>query len=132
MTAGRHGALLVMVLAALALAGCIPQQPATRTVTYSIVTDGAVVSDINELARVAAVAYANPQGWRGAGIAFTRVDTGGDFTLVLASPRQVETYDPVCSFLYSCTVGRFVVINDVRFATGSPRGPDRSAGTARW
>ena len=81
------------------------------------------MSDVNELAAVAADAYANPQGWRDAGIEFRRVATGGDFTLVLANPRNVENYDPVCSFLWSCTVGRNVVINDIRFAIGSPAWP---------
>jgi hypothetical protein len=117
-------ALLLLPLVALGLSGCIPPSPpVTRTVTYSLAVDGAVVSDVNELARVAAETYANPQGWRGAGIQFVRVDSGGDFTLMLANPRRVETYDPVCSYLYSCTVGRYVVINDIRFAYGSPAWP---------
>jgi hypothetical protein len=116
-------AVVVMLLVALGLSACIPETPVTRTVTYSIAVDGAVISDVNELARLAEETYANPQGWRGAGIAFQRVDSGGDFTLVLANPRHVEHYDPVCSFLWSCSVGRNVVINDIRFAYGSPAWP---------
>lgn len=115
--------MLVVLVLALGVSACLPQTPVTRTVTYSIAIDGAVISDVNELARVAEETYANAQGWRGAGIAFQRVAGGGDFTLVLANPRNVERYDPVCSFLYSCTVGRYVVINDLRFAYGSPAWP---------
>jgi hypothetical protein len=111
------------LLLALGVSACLPLTPVTRTVTYSIAIDGAVVSDVNELARVAEETYASLQGWRAAGILFQRVASGGDFTLVLANPRQVERYDPVCSFLYSCTVGRYVVINDIRFAYGSPAWP---------
>jgi hypothetical protein len=112
--------LFVALLAGLGLSACIPEPPVTRIVTFSVTTDGSVVSDVNELAQVASEAYSSVQGWRAAGIAFARVDTGGDFTLVLANPRQVAGYDPVCSFLWSCTVGRNVVINDIRFAYGSP------------
>jgi hypothetical protein len=116
-------ALLVVPLLAVGLAACVPETPVTRTVTYSIAIDGGVVSDVNELARVAEEAYSNHQGWRGAGIQFQRVASGGDFTLVLANPAQVPLYDPVCSWLWSCTVGRNVVINDYRFAFGSTAWP---------
>jgi hypothetical protein len=116
-------ALLLIPLVALGLSACVPQPPVGRIVTFSVVTDGPVVSDVNELALVASAAYTSPQGWRAAGIAFAKVDAGGDFTLVLANPRNVAAYDPVCSFLYSCTVGRYVVINDIRFAYGSPAWP---------
>lgn len=117
------GTLVVLPLLAVGLSACLPTTPVTRTVTYSIAVDGAVVSDVNEFATVAAGVLGSPRGWRAAGIEFVRVPSGGDFTLVLANPRQVETYDPVCSFLYSCSVGRNVVINDIRFAIGSPAWP---------
>jgi hypothetical protein len=110
----------MVVVTGLGVSGCIPQPPVTRTVTYSVTTDGSVVSDVNELAQVAAETYSSVQGWRGAGIAVTPRDARGAITLVLANPRQVAAYDPVCSFLWSCTVGRDVVINDIRFAYGSP------------
>ena len=67
-----------MTFTGLGLSACIAQPPVTRSVTYSVTTDGSVVSDVNELAQVAAEAYASVQGWRGAGIEFTRVDTGVD------------------------------------------------------
>jgi hypothetical protein len=113
------GALLVVPVLALALAACIPVPPVTRVVTYSVATDGAVVSDVNQFAAFAQGVYDNQQGWRRAGIQFVRVSSGGDFTLVLANPAEIPKYDPVCSYLWSCTVGRNVVINDYRFANGS-------------
>lgn len=116
-------ALLVVPLLAVGLSACLPNTPVTRTVTYSIAVDGAIVSDVNEFAAAAWDAYASPRGWRSAGIEFVRVPSGGDFTLVLANPRQVAGYDPVCSYLWSCTVGRYVVINDIRFAIGSEAWP---------
>jgi hypothetical protein len=116
-------ALLAVALLAAGLSACFPSTPVTRTVTYSIAVDGAIVSNVNEFAAAAAGVDASPRGWRAAGIEFVRVPSGGDFTLVLANPRQVENYDPVCSWLWSCSVGRYVVINDIRFAIGSPAWP---------
>jgi hypothetical protein len=115
--------LLAVPLLAAALSACLPSAPVTRTVTFSVAVDGEVVSDVNEFTAVAERVYSKPWGWRGAGIEFVRVPSGGDFTLVLANPRQVENYDPVCSYLWSCTVGRNVVINDFRFAHGSTAWP---------
>jgi len=109
-------ALLALPLLAVGLSSCVSLTPVSRTVTYSVAVDGAVISDVNEFADTAANIYASPRGWRDAGIQFVRVPSGGDFTLVLANPRQVETYDPVCSYLYSCTVGRYVVIRKTRRA----------------
>jgi Protein of unknown function (DUF3152) len=115
--------LLAVPLLALGLSGCLSSTPISRTVTYSVAVDGAIISNVNEFATVADGIYASHRGWRDAGVEFRRVASGGDFTLVLANPRQVERYDPVCSYLYSCTVGRYVVINDIRFAIGSPTWP---------
>ena len=46
-------ALLVVPLLAVGLSACLPDTPVTRTVTYSIAVDGAVVSDVNEFAATA-------------------------------------------------------------------------------
>lgn len=114
--------MLVLGLA-LGLSGCFPEAPITRTVTYSIVTDGDVGSNVDELAAVAAAAYSSPAGWRPAGIEFVQVPSGGDFTIVLANAERLPNYDPVCSPYYSCQVGRYVIINDLRFAFGSDAWP---------
>jgi hypothetical protein len=93
-------------------------------VTYSIVTDGAVGSDVGELAGIAAQTYADPRGWAAAGIAFQQVDSGGSFTIVLANPSAVPGYAPgVCDNVYSCQSGRYVVLNDDRWSQGSPAWP---------
>jgi hypothetical protein len=115
------GALVALV--ASGLSACIPLSPVTRTVTYSVMSDGVVNGNVEELAQVAAAVYASPRGWRAAGIAFSRVDSGGDFTLVLANPSKLPNYDPVCSIYYSCQAGRYVVINDFRFLNGSSAWP---------
>jgi hypothetical protein len=66
----------------------------------------------------------DPHGWTGAGIEFQRVDTGGDFTIVLANANAVPSYSPgVCDTMYSCQSGRYVVLNDDRWSQGSPKWP---------
>ena len=60
-------AVLAMALLALGLSACIPLAPVTRTVTFSVTTDGNVTGDVNELARVASAVYSSPRGWRSAG-----------------------------------------------------------------
>ncbi len=116
-------AAVLLAISALALSACIPPAPGPRVVTYSIAVDGGIWSDVNQFATVAAQTYADPRGWSGAGIEFRRVDTGGDFTLVLAEGTHLPNYDPVCTSDYSCQVGRYVVINDGRYAFGSPNWP---------
>jgi hypothetical protein len=101
-----------------------PPAPSVRVVTYSIATDGAVVSDVNEVAAIAAQTYADSRGWSGAGIAFQQVDGGGSFTIVLANANAVPGYAPgVCDNVYSCQAGRYVVLNDDRWSQGSPAWP---------
>ncbi|MBA2281814.1 MAG: DUF3152 domain-containing protein, partial [Acidimicrobiia bacterium] len=100
-----------------------PGPAVRRVVTYSIGTRGAVRSDLAAFTASAAATYADPRGWRAAGIDFRQVPTGGDFTLWLASPSEVVRFSTACSSFYSCRVGRNVIINDDRFATGSPSWP---------
>jgi hypothetical protein len=99
------------------------EPPARRTVTYIVRTIGSTRSTASELAAVAAATYADERGWRRAGVAFREVASGGDFTLWLASPEQVERFSSACSAFYSCRVGRNVIINDDRFTSGSPYWP---------
>jgi hypothetical protein len=96
---------------------------ARRTVTYDVRTIGATRSTAADLAASAAGTYADPRGWRAAGIAFQQVPSGGDFTLWLAAPSRMEGFSSVCDAFYSCRVGRNVIINDDRFTGGSPFWP---------
>jgi len=123
----RPIALVVAVLAlsAATLSACLPPgSQGWRTYTYSVVTDGPVQSDLNEFRAVAASVYGDERSWHQAGINFVEVPDGGDFTLVLASAGEVPKYAPgVCDTVYSCQDGRFVVINDDRWAIGSLNWP---------
>jgi hypothetical protein len=91
-----------------------------RTVTYSVATRGPVTASVKEFARLAQQTYDDPRGWRGGGVSFRRVASGGSFTLVLATAEQVPSFSSVCSSTWSCRVGRYVIINQTRWRSASP------------
>ncbi len=106
-------------LAPLASRYCIAA-PASATYTYSVTTRGNVQSDVNEFADLAAETLASVSGWSQAGAGFSRVNSGGDFTLVLAAPDQMTSFSSGCDATYSCQAGGFVIINDERWRTATP------------
>ena len=91
-----------------------------RVVTYVVRTKGRITADVRAFARQAAETYADPRGWRGKGVEFRQVRRGGSFTLVLAQAATVPSYSPVCSSMWSCRVGRYVIINQTRWQHASP------------
>ena len=93
---------------------------ARRRVTYSVITRGHITASMKVFRRQAQETYDDPRGWRGGGVEFRRVRRGGDFTLVLASARAVPTFSSSCSSTWSCRVGRFVIINQLRWRHASP------------
>ncbi len=124
-TTPTYRALLVAVLALAAL--LLPRTPAAeaayRTFTYSVITQGTVYGNPSEFATVAAQTLADPRGWSlGGTVAFQRVSSGGDFTLILAQPAVIGAL-PGCDAYYSCRVGRNVYINDDRWRGASPSWP---------
>jgi hypothetical protein len=94
--------------------------PVRRTVTYRIETRGRITTSVREFARLAAQTYADPRGWRNAGVAFKRVKGPSAFSLVLAEASWLPRFSSVCSVQWSCRAGRFVVINQVRWKYASP------------
>ena len=94
--------------------------PVRRTVTYRIETRGAISTSVREFAQLAAQTYADPRGWRNAGVAFRRVNGPSDFSLVLAEASWLPRFSPVCSVQWSCRAGRYVVINQLRWKFASP------------
>ena len=94
--------------------------PVRRTVTYRIETRGRITTSVREFARQAAQTYADPRGWRNAGVAFKRVRGPSGFSLVLAEASWLPRFSSVCSVEWSCRAGRYVVINQVRWKYASP------------
>ncbi len=96
---------------------------AFRVHTYSVTTRGRVRADLAEFRSAVAAIYDDPRGWRRAHHRFVEVPRGGAFTVVLARPEHLPGFSRVCSPTYSCRVGRYVILNAVRWAQGSPYFP---------
>ncbi|MCH1867161.1 DUF3152 domain-containing protein [Nocardioides sp. CFH 31398] len=101
-----------------------------RVVTYHVETRGRIVVSRAEFRRQAAQTYADARGWRGRGVRFRQVARGGDFTLVLAEAGEVPRFSSGCSAQWSCRVGRYVIINQLRWRTASPAW-NRAGGSRR-
>lgn len=94
--------------------------PVRRTVTYRIAFRGTITADTSTFGVLTAQSFADPRGWRAAGVAFRRVRTGGDFTLWLSSADAVPSFGPPCDSTWSCRTGRNVIINQTRWLHASP------------
>ena len=101
----------------------LPRLDVHRVLTYSLATRGSVGPDAAELPAVVAAVYADPRGWLRSHRRFTRVASGGDFTVVLAQASLVPSFSRSCSARYSCRVGRHVVLNADRWRSGAPAFP---------
>ncbi len=91
-----------------------------RTATYRIETRGTITAGMDVFRQQVAETFADPRGWRSAGVAFKRVARGGDFSVVLAEASTVPSFSSVCSAQWSCRVGRYVVINQMRWRRATP------------
>src|SRR5207247_2632542 len=94
---------------------CIAQPGAAANYTYEVNSRGAIQSNLDEFAAQVAETYADGRGWGQAGVSLKRVASGGNFTVVLSSPDQMTTFSSGCDSTYSCTAGRYVIINDERW-----------------
>jgi hypothetical protein len=91
-----------------------------RTVRYHVETRGKITTSRNEFRTLAQQTYDDPRGWRAAGIRFVPVRSGGAFTLVLAEASWLPRFSSGCSAMWSCRVGRYVIINQERWKHASP------------
>ncbi len=103
-------------------AAALPVLDAYRLHRYSVRTRGPVRADMGTFRDSVAATYADPRGWMRAHHRFRAVTGGhaGDFTVVLSQARYLPAYSWVCSTMYSCRVGRYVIINQDRWRAGSP------------
>jgi len=91
-----------------------------RVVRYHVETRGKMTTSVTEFRALAQQTYDDPRGWRGAGIQFVPVAHGGAFTLVLSQASLLPGFSSGCSSMWSCRVGRFVIINQDRWKHASP------------
>jgi len=91
-----------------------------RTVRYHVETRGRITASLKQFKTQAQQTYDDPRGWRASGIRFVPVARGGAFTLVLAQASLVPSFSSSCSSMWSCRVGRYVIINQDRWEHASP------------
>lgn len=91
-----------------------------RSFSYQVATRGNTSSSLTEFAAASAQTLRDSRGWIRAGVSFTRVESGGDFTLWLATPEEVAAFSSGCSAVYSCRVGTNVIINEDRWLQATP------------
>jgi hypothetical protein len=91
-----------------------------HTVSYSVSTRGHVYASMAKFKRLAQQTYEDPRGWRGAGVAFRRVASGGAFTLVLSEASKLPSFGYPCDSTWSCRAGNNVIINQDRWLGASP------------
>ena len=117
-------------VAAVSRAKNVKQRAVRKVVRYSVTTRGNVKASLSTFKRLAQETYDDPRGWRAMGVAFKRVSSGGDFTLVLSQASKVPSFSSACSTTYSCRVGRNVIINENRWQNATPTWDDND-GTLR-
>lgn len=105
------------------VSAALPRLEAFRLHRYSVTTRGTVRADLGEFRRSVAATLTDPRGWAASHRRFREVPRGGDFTVVLSQAGHLPAFSSVCSTTYSCRVGRYVVINQDRWRTGSPYFP---------
>lgn len=92
-----------------------------RTFSYSVESWGRVTVGVDDFRAKARATLSDPRGWSRAGALFTEVPSGGDFILVISEAAELDRrYSPGCSSLYSCRVGKYVIINQDRWAGATP------------
>lgn len=90
--------------------------------TYQVEVEREVPLDRQEIASIVDRTLLDPRGWTASGAhALTRVETGGDVRVLLATP---ETTDELCAPLdtggrLSCRNGDLVVLNAWRWLNGA-------------
>jgi len=83
--------------------------------TYSIETRGSINTNLEDFTKKVHQTLNDSMGWIQLGVKFTAVESGGDFSVVLAEAFSVPSFSLGCSSEYSCRVGRYAIINQDRW-----------------
>lgn len=101
-----------------AAAAAIKRAPSKIVVFYQIATRGSV-SGLAEFKLLANQTLNDARGWARLNLRFVEVDSGGSFTLTLATAEEVGAV-PGCGAEYSCRSGGSVLINQDRWNGATP------------
>jgi len=94
--------------------------PATKVVTYDVITRGTITANLAEFKSQANATLNDGRGWARLGVSFQEVASGGTFTLALSEASQMTSFSPGCGVDYSCRAGRYVIINQDRWLGATP------------
>lgn len=111
-------------------AAAAARQQQSTIVTYDVTTKGVITANFAEFQSQANATLNDSRGWSKMGVAFQQVASGGMFTLVLTEADQVRSFSSGCSADYSCNVGRYVIINQDRWA-GATSSWNQAGGSLR-
>lgn len=93
---------------------------AAEVLPYEVAVTDEVDTPLGEFRDTVIETLDDPRGWElGGTIDLRYVDDGGVFTVVLASPAEVEAAAPICSAEWSCRVGDRALINEDRWTGGT-------------
>lgn len=93
---------------------------ATEVLPYEVAVTDAVDTPLTEFRDKVVETLDDPRGWElGGTIDLRYSDDDGLFTVVLASPAEVEAAAPICSSDWSCRVGDRALINEQRWTDGT-------------
>ncbi len=88
---------------------------AQHVVRYRVETRGRIVASMAVFRRQVQETFDDRRGWHASGIEFRRVASGGTLSVVLSEASKVPTFSSGCSAQWSCRVGRYVIINQMRW-----------------
>lgn len=114
-----------LLAAALILPGMLlvadgPTRAQSEVLPYEVEVTDQVDTPLSEFRDKVVETLDDPRGWElGGTIDLSYVDDGGVFTVVLASPAEVEAAAPICSADWSCRVGDRALINEDRWNGGT-------------
>ena len=80
---------------------------------YDVEFRGEVITGTDDFSETTARILTDARGWTlGGSVAFQRSGDDPDFTVVLASPDEIDAAHEVCSRDYSCRIDHEILIND--------------------
>jgi len=95
-------------------------EAASEVLPYEVAVTDAAGTSLDEFRTKVIDTLDDPRGWElGGTIDLRYTDDGGVFTVVLASPAEVEAAAPICSSEWSCRVGDRSLINEERWNEGT-------------
>lgn len=96
-----------------------PPPPPKPVVTYDVMTRGVITAELADFKALVSQTLNDSRGWARLGVTFREVAANGRLTIALSQAAQMTSFSPTCDTVYSCAVGRYVIINQDRWLSAS-------------